>query len=91
MGEAGKPIVVSVHAGQRMQQLGATTDEVEQTIRDATWRSAQRGKWSAACRFAFNAVSPVNGKRYAFKKIETIFADEPTAIVVVTVKVFYHD
>jgi hypothetical protein len=91
MADVGKPIVISVHATQRMRQRGATTSEVERTIRGGTWQAAQRGKWSADQRFSFNAVSPINGKRYAYKKIEAVFADEPTSIVVVTVKVYYHD
>ena len=74
-----------------MRQRGATTAEVERAIRDETWQPAQRGKWSAVCHIVFNAVSPVNGKRYAYKKIEAVFANEPTSIVVVTVKVYYHD
>jgi hypothetical protein len=67
MADVGKPIVVSVHAVQRMQQRGATTAEVEQAIREGTWRPAQRGKWSAGRRFTFDAVSPVNGKSYALQ------------------------
>ena len=91
MGDVGKPVVVSVHAAQRMQQRGATSIEVEQAIRAGVWQAAQRGKWSARQRFAFDAVSPVNGKRYAYKTVDAVFADEPTAIVVVTVKVYYHE
>ena len=91
MGDVGKPIVVSVHAEQRMRQRGATTLEVEMAVRETRWVPAQRGKWSAARRFTYNAVSPVNGKTYAYKKVETVFAEEATAIVVVTVKVYYHD
>lgn len=91
MGDTGKPIVVSVHAAQRMRQRGATTEEVQRVIREGKWEPALRGKWSAVRRFVYNAISPVNGKRYAYKKIEAVFADEPTAIVVVTVKVYYHD
>jgi hypothetical protein len=91
MSDTNKPIVVSTHAAQRMLQRGATAAEVERTIREATWEPAQRGKWSAAKRFAFNAISPVNGIMYAYKKIEAVVADEPTAIVVVTVKVYFHN
>jgi len=91
MSDVHKPIVVSSHAAQRMLQRGATTAEVERTIREAAWRPAQRGKWTATARMDFNAVSPVNGQRYAYKTIDCVFADDPTAIVVVTVKVYYHN
>jgi hypothetical protein len=91
MSDVGKPIRVSVHAAERIRQRGATTGEVELAIRDETWRPAQRGKWSARRRFAFDGVSPVNGKRYAYKTVEVVFADKQTTIVVVTVKVYYHN
>jgi len=37
------------------------------------------------------AVSPVNGRRYAYKTVDAVFAGDPASIVVVTVKVYYHD
>ena len=91
MAGSGKRIVVSSHAAQRMRQRGATTVEVERAIREGAWQPVRRGKLSAAYRFAFDAVSPVNGKRYTYKKVEAIFADKPAAVVVVTVKVYYHN
>jgi len=39
----------------------------------------------------FDAVSPVNGRHYTYKTVEAVFADNPASIVVVTVKVYYHD
>jgi len=33
----------------------------------------------------------VNNQPYRYKAVDAVFADEPHAVVVVTVKVFYHD
>jgi hypothetical protein len=91
MSSQGKVIVISAHATQRMQQRGATATEVEQAIRNEQWRPAQRGKWQVKERRPFGGISPVNQRTYAFKAVEVIFADNPDAIVVVTVKVYYHN
>ena len=91
MDTANKPIIVSRHAAQRMGQRGATQAEVERAIRAAPWQPAQRGKWHARHAAAFDAVSPVNGRHYAYKTVDAVFADDPTSIVVVTVKVYYHN
>ena len=39
----------------------------------------------------FDAISPVNGRHYSHKTVDAVFADDPKSIVVVTVKVYYHD
>ena len=86
-----KPILISQHALQRMAQRGATTAEVEQVIRIGSWQPAQRGKWYARHIFDFNALSPVNHQHYAYKTVDAVFAADPASIVVVTVKVYYHN
>ena len=91
MSTPGKPIVISAHAAERMRQRGATAAEVEHAVRNETWRPAQRGKWKVKERRPFGASSPVNQQTYAYKAVEVIFADDPGAVVVVTVKVFYHN
>jgi hypothetical protein len=91
MSHAGKRIIVSDHAAERMRQRGATQAEVESAIRSQSWLPAQRGKWHAKQRFAFDDVSPVNNLTYRFKAVDVVFAENPGSIVVVTVKVYYHD
>ena len=86
-----KPVIFSRHVRERMEQRGATPEEVEQAIRTAAWRPAQRGKWHARRVFPFDAVSPVNGRHYGLKTVDAVFADNPASIVVVTAKVYYHD
>jgi len=85
-----KPIVISTHAAERMRQRGATVAEVEHAIRNESWRPAQRGKWRVKERRPYGGLAP-NRQTYAYKAVEVIFADDPRAIVVVTVKVFYHN
>ena len=91
MGIAGKPIVVSSHAAERMRARGATLAEVEHVIRNEAARPAKRGKWEAKSWFPFGRPSPVNRQVYRFKTVAVVFADQPHAVTVITVKVFYHD
>ncbi len=87
MDSTNRPIVLARHAAQQMAQRGATAEETEQVIRTASWQPAQRGKWHARRVFPFDAVSPVNGRRYAYKTVDAVFAATPASIVVVTVSV----
>ena len=91
MVDDARAIRVSQHASERMQQRGATLAEVEQTIRKAPWQSAAGDKRRARHDFLFAARSPITGEVYRYKKVEVIFAETPHAIIVVTVKVFYHN
>ena len=86
-----KPIIFSAHARLQMSLRGAAENEVITTIRSATWQPAKHGKFQSRLRFDFNQLSPVNQRFYRFKTVDAIFADEPSEIVVVTVKVYYHD
>ncbi len=74
-----------------MEQRGAGKREVEETITDTEREPALRGKWQSRKTFAFESISPVNGKYYHCKTLEVIFAEEARAITVITVKVFYHN
>ena len=85
MDSASKPIIVSRHAAERMEQRGAVLAEVERAIRAGSWQPAQRGKWHVRHVFPFDAVSPGGGQHYAYKTVDAVFANEPTSIVVVTV------
>jgi len=86
-----KPIVYSTHAAERMRQRGATADEIETAIRNVGWQPAPRDRWTVKMQLVFDALSPVNQQRYRYKKIEVLFAEDPNAIVVITVKAFYHN
>ena len=84
-----KVIRLSVHAKKQARLRGATEAEVIEAVRQGRWEHARRNKQQAHLTFPFGGVSPINGKRYATKTVEPIFADEPDEVVVVTVKVSY--
>jgi hypothetical protein len=82
-----KAIRLSIHARARMEQRGATEEEVIETIRTAPWHDAERGRHECRKGFPFNREW--NGKVYASKQIRPIFAEEAREILVVTVYVYY--
>jgi hypothetical protein len=82
-----KRIRFSRHAYERLQDRGATVEEVVETIRTADWTPVASGRWSCQKDFRFESVW--NGKFYAMKQVRPIFVEEPEEIVVVTVYVYY--
>ena len=86
-----KGIVLSRHARERLVLRGAVETEVAGCIHEGAWEPAKRGKWHAAKRFAFDAPSPATGTTYRYKTVDVVFVEEDDRIVVVTVKVFFHD
>jgi len=83
------PIVLSVHAKDRLVQRGTTAEEVANTIHEGDWQPAKRGKHHAAKQYEFGGISPMNGLPYRYKTVDVVFADEPDRVFVVTVKVYY--
>ena len=69
---------------------GASAYEVVEAIRKGTKREAKRSKFQSRFTFPFDNISPVNGKWYQNKTVEAIYADEENAIVILSVKVYYH-
>ena len=65
-----KFIRFSHHARERLQQRGATEDEVVEAIRSAAWETGQYGRWS--CRKVFPFHREWNGKWYQEKEGNTI-------------------
>jgi len=86
-----KEIIVSKHASLNMLNRGANDEEVKSCIQSNKWELAKGTKFKTRRTFSFDAISPVNGKHYVLKTVEAIFVDEPNAITVVTVKVYYHN
>jgi len=78
-----KPIYSSVHTLGYVERRGFTAQEFEEIIRTCAWQPAERGKLECRKDYPFNAEW--NGKKYATRQVRPIFADEPNAIVVVTV------
>ncbi len=86
-----KPIYFSAHARVRMLLRGAGENEVVSAIRSAKWEATRQGKFHSRSQFDFDKPSPINRKFYRYKTVDVIFADEPDKIVVITVKVYYHN
>ena len=86
-----KEIIISEHAALSMKNRGASADEVIAAIRSAEWTDAKKSRLQAKQTIPFNRISPVNGIHYTSKTVEAVFVDEPNAITVVTVKVYYHN
>ena len=84
-----KPVYFSNHAKSQMILRGATEEEVEIAVREGKREPAKLGKFKSRHSFAFNSFSPVNQKFYKYKIVESIFADEPEEITIVTVKVYF--
>jgi hypothetical protein len=84
-----KPIRYSDHARLQMVLRGATEEEVTMAIRGGEWEAGKMGKSQSKYQFDFNKVSLTNQKFYKYKTVEPIFADEPSELVVITVKVYY--
>ena len=68
---------------------GATEEEVAIRIREGRWEPAKMGKFRSRHQFDFNRVSLTNQKYYKYKTVESIFAEEPNELVIITVKVYY--
>ncbi len=86
-----KPIVIPEHAAERMLSRGATLDQIESTIRTGDPWPARNGRFAARKTFVYNSISPVNHTYYRKKTLEVVWANEPLELVLVTVKVYYHD
>ncbi|MCF6147566.1 MAG: hypothetical protein E3K37_02795 [Candidatus Kuenenia sp.] len=80
---------LSVSSKSQMLLRGATEEEVEITVRTGTREPAKLGRFKSRHSFVFNSFSPVNQKFYKYKTVESIFADEPEKITIVTVKVYF--
>lgn len=63
-------------------------EEVEKSIRTGTWLPAEKGRLECEVEFEFD--KDWNGRRYEWKKINPIFVEEKTEIVVITVYTFYY-
>ncbi len=86
-----KPIVIPDHAAERMLVRGATFEQIESTVRTADPIPAKNERLSAKKTFDYHSISPVNHKYYDQKTVEVVWVDEPLELVLVTVKVYYHN
>jgi len=82
-----KAIRLSHHAQQQLQFRGASAFEVEEAVRTSPWEPAELGRLECHRDYPFR--KEWNGIVYETKRVRPIFVDEPEAIIVVTVYVYY--
>lgn len=81
-----KPVYFTRHARTKMAERMATEGEVVETIRQATWRPAEKGRKWARRWYPFGKEH--RGTFYKGKDVQPVFVDEPGRVVVVTVYVY---
>ncbi len=82
-----KTIRLSGHAHIQLPFRGVTEEEIIETIRSETWEPSELGRLE--CRKDFPFGKEWNGKIYKTKQVRSIFVEEKTEIVVVTVYSYY--
>jgi len=78
-----KPIKFSDHGRLTMVERGATSEEVEDAIRTATWSPARLERLE--CEQVFAVGADWRGRFYEHKRVRPVFVDLPTQILGVTV------
>ena len=82
-----KPIILSHHALTQMLRRGTTPEELQNSIKHSTWKSAGQSRYECTKNFDYN--QNWNNKHYLVKQVRPIFVEENERIVVVTVYVYY--
>lgn len=75
------------HAQDRLQERGATEDEVIATIECGERFSAKHGRTGFRCNFPFNGEW--NNRRYATKQVEAYAVEEDGWLVVTIIVKFF--
>lgn len=83
-----KPIRLTKHAQGYFERRGFTVEEVEEAIRSGIWQPAEQGRLECSVEFEFG--KDWNGRRYKRKKVNPVFVEEESEIVVITVYTFYY-
>ena len=82
-----KPIHLTKHATDKLAERGGTEEEVLEAVETASWEPAPDGK--VQCAKDFNYEDYWKERWFATKKVRPIFVELESAIVVVTVIVYY--
>ena len=82
-----KPVKFSHHALEQLNYRGTSQEEIVETINHGAWENAELGRSECRKDFAYN--KDWNGKHYKTKQVRPIFVEEPNAIEIVTVYVYY--
>lgn len=82
-----KPVRIHHHARERMEERGATEEEVIKTVRKGERFPAKFGRIGFRRNFPFDTLW--RGKHYDTKQVEVYAVEEEDKIVVITVIVKY--
>jgi hypothetical protein len=82
-----KPIVLTMHALQRMRERGVHEEDVHQAIRIGRREPAQRGLFLYKLNVEFKREW--DGRYYAVQQVAPVVAEEEHRFVVITVYTFY--
>ncbi|HPI20394.1 MAG TPA: hypothetical protein PKY56_08485 [Candidatus Kapabacteria bacterium] len=74
-----------------MLARGASKEEVIECIKEEKFEQAKNEKFQCKRTFEFKDISPVNKHFYNYKTVNPIFVNDNSDIIVITVKVFYHN
>ena len=82
-----KPVIISQHARDQMDDRGASESEIEEAVRSGDRAEAGRGLLSFRKNFPY--TRDWKGRLFATKQVRPILAEEADRFVVVTVYVYY--
>lgn len=82
-----KTIKFSKHSLEQMKERGATPGEAEEAIRSSEGLPAKKNRRAFRMNFEYN--KKWGGEFYRTKQVLPIVVEEPDALIVVTVYVFY--
>jgi hypothetical protein len=82
-----KPIRLSKHAYGYTLRRGFSVDEVQEAIRNSTWKTLGTNQFQ--CQYTVPFQQEWNGKLYATKQIKPIFVERSAEILVITVYTHY--
>jgi hypothetical protein len=85
--QQNRPIVLTRHARDKLEERGASESDVLQAIRIGEREPAQRGLYLYRLNLDFNRVWA--GRYYRVKQVAPVVAEEQDRFVVVTVYTFY--
>ncbi len=86
-GEAAKPVVFTKHAREKLQDRGASEEDVREAIRIGEREPAKRGLYLYRLNLEFNREWA--GQYYRVQQVAPVVAEEQDRFVVVTVYTFY--
>jgi hypothetical protein len=80
-------IEITLHARERMEERGASEDDIRTVLRLGLRKPAEHGRWIYQDTLPFHGLW--RGRRYSARRVAAVVAEESDRDVVITVFVFY--